>query len=63
MQLNPCIGNPFPKILPCPDSEDPIDYEQILKHQFEGFKTINLFGQEENVPSDAQHFDVININV
>jgi len=47
-------------------SEDPIDNEQFLQHQFEGFKTINLFGQQEDVPEippDVQHFDVINLNV
>jgi len=47
-------------------SEDPIGNEQILQHQFEGSKTINLFGQQENVPEippDVQHFDVINLNV
>ena len=47
-------------------SEDPVDNEQFLQHQFQGFITINLFGQPESVPplpDDVQYFDVTNENV
>ncbi|XP_065897525.1 putative DBH-like monooxygenase protein 2 isoform X2 [Dysidea avara] len=47
-------------------TEDPINNEQILQHQFQGSITINLFGQQDNVPTlppDIKHIDVINYNI
>ena len=47
-------------------SEDPVDDEQFLQHQFQGSATINLFGQPESLPplpDDVQYFDVTNENV
>ena len=47
-------------------SKDPVNNEQFLQHQFQGTKTINLFGQPESVPSlpsDVQYFDIANSNV
>ena len=47
-------------------TEDPVDNEQFSLHQFQGSKTINLFGQPESIaslPSDVQYFDIGNKNV
>ena len=47
-------------------TEDPINNGQFLQHQFQGSITINLFGQQENVPElppDIKHLDVVNYNV
>ena len=47
-------------------TEDPIDNIYILRPNFQGSTTINLFGQPESVlplPPNVQSFDVTNNNV
>ncbi|XP_065899415.1 putative DBH-like monooxygenase protein 2 [Dysidea avara] len=47
-------------------SEDPIDNQHISQHEFQGVKTVNLFGQLQNTadpPANLQYVDVVNANV